>query len=200
MSRLSGFNFTEQMRLICEHITHTVPEFGHVEMSSLAVAFSQARSNSRWGIFASLTPLRFKHGERISVRRGREYAIQQVHDAAGREMLYILTFYLPRFQNQTFPEKLITIFHELWHVSPEFNGDIRRHAGRCYAHTGSQKNYDAHMEQLVNRWLAEQSPAEELLSFLRDDFTTLHTKHGGIFGTRLSRPKLIPVASQRTAG
>ncbi len=46
----------------------------------------------------------------------------------------------------------------LWHVAPEFNGDIRRHARRCYAHTGSQKKYDAHMAQLVERWLALHTP------------------------------------------
>jgi hypothetical protein len=199
MSRHVGFNYTKHMRLLCECITQTVPEFSHVTMSSMAVSFSQARSNSRWGIFASLTPLRFQHGERISIRRGREYAIQQVLDSAGREMLYILTFYLPRFHDQTFQEKLITIFHELWHVSPTFNGDIRRHAGRCYAHTGSQKNYDAHMAQLVDRWIADQLPPETLLSFLRDDFSTLHRKYGGIFGTRLARPKLIPVTAQKSA-
>jgi hypothetical protein len=200
MSRHVGFNYTEQMRRVCEIIAQTVPEFGHVDMSCMAVSFSQARSNSSWGTFASLTPLRFEHGKKTSIRRGREYMIQPVLDSAGREMLYILTIYLPRFHNQSFQEKLITIFHELWHVSPEFNGDIRRHAGRCYAHTGSQKKYDAHMDQLVQRWLALHPPNDTLLDFLRDDFTLLQRKHGGVYGTRLSRPKLIPINSARQVG
>ena len=58
----------------------------------------------------------------------------------GVEMMYILKFYLPRFQNESFEEKLTTIFHELWHISGDFNGDIRRHAGRCYVHTSSERS------------------------------------------------------------
>ena len=62
-------------------------------------------------------------------------ALKGLFDAKGVEMLYILKFYLPRFQNEPFEEKLTTIFHELWHISSDFNGDIRRHSGRCYVHT-----------------------------------------------------------------
>ena len=61
-----------------------------------------------------------------------------------------------RFMDVDFEEKLVTIFHELWHVSPRFDGDLRRHPGRCYMHTGSQKDYDAQMLRLARRWLRSQ--------------------------------------------
>ena len=92
-----------------------------------------------------------------------------------------------------FREKLVTVFHELWHISPEFNGDIRRHAGRCFAHTHSQKEYDAEMEKLVNIWL-NLSPPAECISFLENDFRRLASNHGPIFGLRVTQPRLIPVA------
>src|SRR5688500_5809327 len=103
-------------------------------------------------------------------------------------MLYILTFYLPRFQDQSFQEKLVTIFHELWHIGPLFDGDLRRHEGRCYAHTSSQAEYDGHMAVLAHQWLA-LGPPDELIAFLRYDFQQLQLHHGRICGVRIPRPK-----------
>ena len=39
-------------------------------------------------------------------------------------MLYLLSFYLPRFLKLPWREKLATVIHELWHVNPQFNGDL----------------------------------------------------------------------------
>jgi hypothetical protein len=117
--------------------------------------------------------------------------VQRLNDSEGRDMLYVLSFYLPRFMDLEFREKLITIVHELWHISPEFNGDVRRHDGRCYAHTGSQKEYDAAMDVLAQRWLA-QGPPEEIWSFLTGSFDDLADCYGRIVGVKIARPKLIP--------
>ena len=141
-SRMTGFDFTTAMRGVCQDAAARLPELAHIDLALIAVSFSQARRRVSYGLQASLTPLRFQHGSLTTRCRGRELAVQRVHDAAGREMLYILTFYLPRFLDAPFREKLITVFHELWHISPEFNGDLRRHHGRCYAHTHSQEKYD----------------------------------------------------------
>jgi len=191
MYEKAGFDFTSRMRLICQHVSKSVPELGHVDMNRVAVSFAQARQRTSWGMYASLTPLRFPGGNVVGKRRGRQYAIQQLIDRSGREMLYILTFYLPRFQDQSRREKLITIFHELWHISPAFDGDLRRHEGRCYAHTHSQAEYDAQMAVLVDRWL-ELGPPEELIAFLTHDFQSLQKQHGPVYGVKVPRPKLIP--------
>jgi len=188
-----GFDFSFAMRkLACDMIERT-PELAHIEMKQVAVAIVQARADTSHGIFASLTPMRFKQGSKQTLRRGRQYTVQMLYDEHGREMLYILSFYLPRFMNLDFSEKLITIFHELWHISPSFDGDIRRHPGRCYAHSSSQKEYDAHMAVLSNRYLM-QNPPRSLYQFLEDDFSELYQKHGSIYGVKLPRPKLIPAA------
>src|SRR5690606_36014227 len=122
------------------------------------------------------------------------YRVQRVVDDQGREMLYILTLYLPRFMDLVFREKLITILHELWHISPAFDGDIRRHAGRCYAHSHSREAYDAEMGRLADRWLALK-PALSLYGFLHQSFDALSAQHGSLYGLRVARPKLIPVES-----
>lgn len=173
-------------------MTGRLPELGHIDMGRVAVSISRARNRSQYGHFASLTPLRFQGGSLVTKRRGHPYTIQRVRDSAGREMLYILTFYLPRFLDLDFREKLVTIVHELWHISPQFDGDIRRHEGRCYAHTGSQKAYDEVMGRMADRWLA-LGPDVQLYEFLQQRFDDLTGRHGAIVGVRYARPKLLPL-------
>lgn len=185
-------DFTARIRLVCDDMVARLPELSHIEMSRVAVAFTQARRQVLHGLYASLTPLRFKGGALTGRRRGRTYRIQGLRDASGREMLYILRFCLPRFLNLDLREKLITVVHELWHISPEFNGDIRRHAGRYHAHTHSQAKYDAQMGVLADNWLSLEPP-DELWEFLRYDFHALHNRHGRIVGVRIPRPLLVPV-------
>ena len=125
------------------------------------------------------------------MRDGQKYTVQRLyHD--GQEMLYILTFYLPRFLNLSYTEKLVTVFHELYHVSPEFNGDIRRFEGSCYMHTGSQANYDKQMEKFVRQYIRMKAPVD-LRTFLKHDFHSLRKQHGPVVGLRLPVPRLIPL-------
>jgi predicted metallopeptidase len=188
----AGFDFTAHVRRLCEDMTARVTALKHVDMSRVAVSFSQTRSAVQHGMYAALTPLRFAGGAREGNRRGRRWAMQQVRSADGREMLYLLSFYLPRFLDLPFREKLTTVVHELWHISPDFNGDLRRFAGRCFAHGSSQKRYDARVEQLVDRWLAAEPP-ESVYAFLRHDHRELQLRHGRVIGTRFPAPKLIPL-------
>jgi len=192
--RTKGFDFTGAMRTLVVDMCHRMPELRHINMSQVAIAVVQTRVDSSYGIYATLTPMRFENGSKTTKRRGRAYRVQSLFDPGGREMLYILSFYLPRFMNLDFSEKLVTIFHELWHISPNFDGDIRRHPGRCYAHTGSQKEYDAHMAVLATKYLMEAPPAK-LYDFLEQDYEVLYKKHGRVFGVKIPRPKLIPVAA-----
>ncbi len=188
------FDFTLHIRRLCDDMIARLPELAHIDMPRVAVSFCQTRKPVAHGIYASLTPLRFAGGNPVTTRRGRQVCVERVSDGSGREMLYILSFYLPRFQNLDFREKLITVLHELWHISPDFNGDIRRHAGRYHAHTHSQAEYDEEMGHLVDRWLEREPPAE-LYAFLRDNFRQLAARHGAIVGIKYRRPRIVPVST-----
>jgi hypothetical protein len=107
-------------------------------------------------------------------------------------MLYVLTFCLPRFLDQPFEEKLVTVFHELFHMSPAFDGDLRRHPGRYAVHSHSKERYDAEMAKLAKAYLADH-PEPELFEFLRFSSQELWDRHGGIRGVVVPRPKLLPV-------
>ena len=188
----TGFDFTLHMRRLCDDMVARLDQLRHVDMSRVAVSFAQTRRAGSQGMFASLTPLRFAGGQMHTFRRKRRWGIQRLYDPDGREMLYILNFYLPRFLDLPFREKLTTVLHELWHIGPKFDGDVRRLGGRCYAHGSSQKQYDAHVEALLDRWLA-LGPPESLYGFLRLDFRELVARHGRVFGRRVPVPKLTAI-------
>lgn len=193
-SRQAGFDFTLHMRLLCGDLSTRLPELAHIDLDRVGIRFCQARARGLYGVQASLTPLRFENGEQVADRKNGRWRIDQVIDAHGRELLYLLSFYLPRFLNHPFEEKLATVIHELWHISPTFNGDIRRHSGRCYAHSHNQKQYDALMYELARKWL-RLGPPEPVHAFLRCSFRQLHRKHGSIYGTRIRSPRLRRVPS-----
>ena len=187
-----GFDFTLHMRRLCDDMVRRLPELHHIELARVAVSFCQARKPAAEGLYASLTPLRFAGGQTETVRRGRRWGIQRLVDSAGREMLYILNFYLPRFMDLALREKLATVLHELLHIGPRFDGDLRRFRGRCYAHGGSRKRYDALAERLAAKW-GSLDPPQSLYEFLREDFSALIRRHGRVFGQRFRAPKLLPL-------
>ena len=188
----AGFDFTRHMRRVCADMAGRLPELAHIDPDRVAISYSQARTRARHGLQATLTPMRFAEGSLTGLRRGRRYTVQRLFDASGRETLYILSFYLPRFADLEFGEKILTTLHELWHIGAKFDGDLRRHAGRCYAHTHSQKRYDETVRQLADRYL-ETAPCQELIALLRLSFRELQERHGGVYGTRIPHPKLIPI-------
>jgi hypothetical protein len=187
----AGFDFTAHARRLCEDMVARLDELRHIDMGRVAVSFRQARTSAPGGMYASLTPLRFAGGQCHVVRRGQKWTIQRVCEG-GCEMLYILNFYLPRFLDLPLDEKLTTVVHELWHVGPRFDGDLRRFGGRCYAHSGSQRKYDAHVRQLVDRWLSG-SPPQSLYDFLRLPYRELAARHGRVYGRKIRPPKLVLV-------
>lgn len=191
------FDFTQAMARLCADIAERVDEFAHIRMDQVAVAFAQARRRVPHGLQAKLTPLRFENGQLTSEREGRLWTVQRLYDN-DREMLYILTFYLPRFLDQTFREKMITVFHEMYHISPRFDGDIRRMGGRYHVHSHSQSEYDHQMEVFAQRYL-ELDPPRELYAFLKPKFGTLQSRHGAVVGTQVPIPKLIPLPESKSA-
>jgi hypothetical protein len=187
----AGFDFSSAMRCLCVDITQRVPEFQHIRMEHVAVTFAQARLRVNHGLQAKLTPLRFQDGSLVTTRRGSEWAIQRCF-LGGVELLYILTFYLPRFQEQTYIEKLITVMHELYHIGPRFDGDIRRLPGHYHVHSHSQKEFDKQMEVLARNYLRNGAP-DHLHGFLQFNFDQLVERHGRVVGMKAPIPKLLPL-------
>lgn len=189
---LMPFDFCLAMRTVCEDITDRMADFRHIRMPEVAISFAQARLRVSHGLQAKLTPMRFERGALESTVRGQRWTVQRLV-VDGREILYVLTFYLPRFLDHDFREKLVTIFHELYHVSPAFDGDIRRFPGRHHVHTGSQREYDRLMEEYADAYLRKR-PSRRKLAFLNETFESLRRQHGEVVGLQIPIPKLLPIS------
>ncbi|HEY3297989.1 MAG TPA: putative metallopeptidase [Armatimonadota bacterium] len=185
------FDFSEAMHGLIRHITAVRPEFAHVRPEELLVSYIVTRSPGVHGIYASCQPLRFKGGERTHQHRGRTYSMPEVK-MNGKEMLYILYFAMPRFMNLDFETKMTTVFHELYHVSPKFNGDIRRFRGKNYAHGHSRKVFNQKVWGMASEYLA-MPESSETTAFLRMSFDDLAREYGKVVGTKIRPPKPKPI-------
>jgi hypothetical protein len=190
--RSPGFDYTAAVRTLCEALCRDLAELRHIEMSRMGVRICQTRRRGPYGVQATMTPLRFAGGATSTVRRGREWLIHPMPtDPAGRPYLYLFSLYVPRFVDLPAEEKLAVVVHELWHVAPQFDGDLRRFPGRYHAHGARCDRYHDEMRDLAARWPATRpagapSPAD----FLVGDFDSLRRRYGTIYGTRISTPRL----------
>jgi hypothetical protein len=185
------FDFSGHVRRLCADVAVRCPELRHIDAGRLLIGITQARSAARHGLQARVTPLRFRRGELERRRAGTLYRVQR-YRVAGVEMLYLVTFCLPRFLEQSFDDKFITLFHELYHIAPGFEGDLRRLDGRCALHSRSKRAYDAHMARLARAYLASGAPPA-LYDFLRLNHARLVRRHGSVVGVVVPRPRLLPV-------
>ena len=164
----------------------------HLDLSRILFGVTQARERScaRTPSTGHAAPL-FRRALDAPARRGVTYQVQR-YFVNRHEVLYLVTFCLPRFLDLDFDEKLITLFHELYHISPEFDGDLRRHGGRYSIHSHSQRRYDEHMAHLARMYLASGADPQ-LHAFLRLNFSELESRHGSVIGVVVLRPKIVPV-------
>jgi hypothetical protein len=193
-TREQPLDFTASVRRLIGDIVRRRPEWAHLQPNKILISFTQASSRRLHGLQARVTPLRFASGQLQRQRRGLIYQIQRyVHD--HDEFLYLLTFCLPRYLDQDFDHKMVTLFHELHHMSPAFDGDLRRHEGRYHLHSHSKCEYDKLAADLARRYLAD-NPDPRLSAFLRLNFQQLCERHGNVVGVVVPRPKLIPLIPQ----
>jgi len=185
------FDFTGHIHRLCADIVKRCEELRHIDVARLLFGVTQARNSRVFGLQARVTPLRFSRGHLTRQRRGVTFQVQRYFFGAT-EFLYLMTFCLPRFLDQDFDDKFVTLFHELYHINPAFDGDLRRHEGRYSVHSHSQRRYDQRMALQAREYLAGR-PDPALHAFLRLNFAQLLQRHGAVTGVVVPRPKMVPV-------
>jgi len=188
---VAGFDFTGNMTLLVDDIVKTHPFFKHIRINEILVAISPS-NGTRNGVVAKLRPMLFEGGSRTKLVRGIEFEAPEVI-INSKKILYIVYFHLPRFLNHgDHKTKLATVLHELHHISPLFNGDIRRYSGKNYAHGNSRKDFDDLICIYTDEYIQSTSKPE-LSSFLKYKYSELKRKHGAICGDmiRISRSRQI---------
>ena len=184
---------------ITEVLTHIIYEiikhtkiFHNININKLLVCISSNRNSGRGGgIFGKLVPMRFEEGSAIKKFKGRYYSMPEiVHNK--EKILYLIYFYMPRFFDLEPMEKLNVIFHELFHISPDFNGDIRRVSKHKAAHGHCKKHFDSQYSQELESFY-EYIKETSYMKFLALDSKKIHETFGKVTGRRLKVPKPVLV-------
>lgn len=198
--REKGFPLQEALRALVDDIRRKVPLLAHLDPARIAFTVSSARSRTRHGTYAFIMPLRFQGGTDILLHGGHSYRAPKVV-VEGREMLYLVYLLAPRFFQMPAERKLETILHELYHIDEEFDGDLRRFAGRNWAHGASRKQYDETV-CLLSRMYRNASDGRwpEVAEFLRHTPEDYDELYGGIRYPRITRPRLRRVSEPRDEG
>lgn len=178
----SAFDYTEHLECLLRSWCRLYPQLGHIDMGRVVLAVAKCRSKSTRGTYASIISLVFPQGREADVGGGRLYHWPKVRKE-GREALYLIKFYLPRFHNLTLEDKVSTILHELHHIHPKFNGEFRSFGGRQWAHGGSHGKFDRMFDCLKRDILKRIDPFCHL--FLNCKFRTLLKRFGDIYGDRV---------------
>jgi predicted metallopeptidase len=134
-------NLSLALIAVIHDIVRSSQSLAHIDVGSTLVCVGSNKTGRRGGLFGKLIPLRFENGSSVLSYRGRVYTIPEISHN-GRTCLYIIYFYMPRFFDLPRDEKLRVIFHELYHISPRFDGDIRRMGAVKKAHGHSKKHFD----------------------------------------------------------
>lgn len=197
MSPRETINITDTLTLLTAHIIEETDIFSHIDLDSCLVCISSNRKNSRGAIYGKVVPLKFKNGSSTVTYRGNLYHMPRV-EHRGKELLYLIYYYMPRFFDLSAREKCNVIFHELYHISPWFNGDIRRMGKKKAAHGHSKKHFDTHYEKQLEDYMhmVENTPFIKFLNLTSRDLY----RHFNVVGRRMKIPKPVKSGSGNRAG
>lgn len=138
-------NFSRAVRLLIRDISKNVPEFAQVRAEAVLVVGGEARRASR----ATIRPTRFQDTGTARSADGRHR--KPTVSFRGRKIRYVLTLRPLFFRTGGAEKRIETILHELFHLSPEFDGTLdpnRRHS------VLNAEAFEAALRPIVKRYLA----------------------------------------------
>jgi hypothetical protein len=202
-------NYTERLTLLMQDVVSRVPTLSFINMADVLVFARSGRSNAE-GAFATCHCLTLPPSEpgyyfwrdrstKKLTRRSEWFVTKSPSVAIGtRSVKYMLSFTLPRFCDQSLDRsrkerfypgadpwiaKLDTVVHELYHIDPQMTGirRIEKEDGTYSANCHGQRFFEQ-VSEMVQMYL-DSKPSPAVYDFLREDFTALDARYGGIVGT-----------------
>jgi hypothetical protein len=143
-------NFNQVVRRLIRDIAAQMPEFSHIKASRILIVAGEARRASR----GSIKPLMIN-----PVNRRRKPVVK----FNGRRMLYCITLRPLFFRSSTAHDRIGTLLHELFHISPLFDGTLDEQR----RHETVGRGFSAKLRPLVRRYL-RQCPPELWAAFAYD--------------------------------
>ena len=202
-------NYTDRLTLLMQDVVSRVPALSFIDVSEVLVFARAGRSNAE-GAFATCHCLTLPPSEpgyyfwrdrstHALTRRSEWFVTKSPAVTIGsRDIKYMISFALPRFCDQSLDRsrkekfypgadpwiaKLDTVIHELYHIDPELAGirRIEKEDGTYSANCHGQQFFEQ-VADMVHAYL-DSKPSPDVYDFLRHDFATLNTSHGGVIGT-----------------
>jgi predicted metallopeptidase len=143
-------NFNQSVRALIRDVAAHMPEFSHIKASRILVVAGEARRASR----GTVKPLM---SNPVQARRKSTVKIK------GRRMLYCITLRPLFFRSSTAQDRIGTLLHELYHISPRFDGTLDEQR----RHESVGREFGAKLRPLVRRYL-RQCPPELWAAFAYD--------------------------------
>jgi predicted metallopeptidase len=190
-SRAPQASLNDLFASLMQELCGVISEFAAFDLSRVKVSVGTSRSRSKHGVWAYVTPLRYVGGGlyRKGLRRGvpgvYTYKLGSEDLEAQTAPLYLVTILVPRFFYLSFEERIETIVHELYHMHPEFRGDLRRFPKPHIHHGPTPAAYNRRVRELVAEALAIKPELRDhvLLKGAHADFETRKKQ-------RVTRPTL----------
>ena len=146
-------NLNQAINALIRDAARNIPEFAHIKPSRILVVAGEARRASR----GTVKPLAFAGAKSVDRTTGRKKPIVRVQ---GKRMLYSIPLRPLFFRHSTPQERVETILHELFHVSPAFDGTL----DRTRRHERMGPNFARSLRPIVRRYL-KQCPSSVLEAF-----------------------------------
>lgn len=191
MALLETINITDVLTHLIYEVIRVTPAFYHIDINRVLVCLATNRNSRGGATFGKLVPLRFRDGATTQRFHNRCYTLPEIRHN-DTQVLYLIYFYMPRFFDLPPREKLRVIFHELYHISTEFNGDIRRMGETKAAHGHSRKHFNSLFEKELDAFCAHVEQTS-FYKFLCLDTQGLRTTFRKLAGRRMKVPRPVPV-------
>jgi hypothetical protein len=148
-------NLNKQFQILIHLICESISSFRHYDPKKIALSISRSRNRYNTGVLAYIVPLRYVGGKELrkSIRgnyRGFYRYESEDINSLQPEALYLMTFLVPKFFRLSLRQRAETIVHELYHIHPEFRGDLRRFSGAHRHHGPTPKQYDAQVKRFTD--------------------------------------------------
>jgi hypothetical protein len=200
-------NYTERIAQLMRDVVGRTPRLSFIDLREILVFGRFGRTDAE-GAFATCHCLTLPESEpgyyfwrdRSTgelTRRSEWFVTKSPEVRVGETKIkYLISFALPRFCNQRLDRsrkaelypaatepwvaKLDTIVHELYHIDPDETGIriVTRSDGSHSPRSHGPMFYE-NVAEMVQQYLAS-NPDPALYGFLRDDFSTLSARHGGV--------------------
>lgn len=145
------FDLSEGLREAAGEICGWIPDLAHIDVSRVQFALFHTRQAQQVLTFARCYPL-----TRESKKVGRSWhTLEPVYTPMRRKARYILAFAWKRYWEQPPRKRLETLVHELYHISPRFDGEFRSF-DQGGPHGPGLRWFDRQVRDLMNTYVPEE--------------------------------------------